>query len=249
MKKMLFILMTGIFVGSTGTLLLVANSDDLSRVGIEVSEDNAAENPQGWTARSSTTDTSFQESSDDPETSEGPSSTEANQFASMTDGSVVTIGVPDNHLAEPYASMVRPPEQPKVLRTPELFERFLEEGRDNSWADAMEAGMIQFEAEVGARYQTAFDSVECRSRYCVIAGVTYSQEPQPWNPVMAELSNSGWWQGAGGTSISATSNGSETYFLAIISRDPVDTLRDPGTLTDKSVDSGVQVAVLDGAID
>ena len=248
MKKNLFVLLAGVLIGSTGTLMLGTNNNDaLTRDSAELSVASIAEMPQDSPERIATGNTIVKESSHSPETSEGASSIAVRQVASITDSSGSTIGMPDFDLAEPYASMVRPPEQPKMLRTPELFERFLEDGRDNSWADSMEAGMKQLEAEIGAEYQTAFDSVECRSRYCVIAGVTYSQEPQPWNPVMSELSSSGWWQGAGGTSISATSNGSETHFLAIVSREPIDTFRDPGTQTDKTGESSVKVAQLDGA--
>ena len=126
---------------------------------------------------------------------------------------------------EPYETMLKPRELPKKFRTPELYDRFRVDVRDNSWADAMELGINQYVAERGSDLELVFDFVECRSRYCVVAGVSYSQDRGPWNTFNPEMSSSGWWAASGGNSTVGGTHGNETRFATVISREPSDTIR------------------------
>jgi hypothetical protein len=126
---------------------------------------------------------------------------------------------------EPYDTMLKPRELPATFSTPELYERFRVELRDNAWADSMELGIKQYIAARGADLGLVFDFVECRSRYCVIAGVSYGQDHTPWNTYNPELRSSGWWLASGGDSTVGGTYGNETRFATIISKDPADTLR------------------------
>ncbi len=157
---------------------------------------------------------------------------------------VVTSPVP-----QPYDTMLKPRELPKNLKTPELYDRFMSDSRDNAWADAMELGINQYIAERGPDLEVVFEFVECRSRYCVVAGVSYSQDRGPWNTFNPEMSNSGWWQASGGESTVGGTYGSETRFAIVISREHSDIVR-PGTNDDSSKkpdESGTQSAKVEMA--
>lgn len=145
---------------------------------------------------------------------------------------------------ELYDTMLKPRELPKSLRTAELYERFMGDARDNAWADAMELGINQYIAERGSDLEVVFDFVECRSRYCVVAGVSYSQDRGPWNTFNPEMRNSGWWLASGGDSTVGGTYGSETRFATVISRERSDTVR-PGSEdnpSNKSDENGTQSA-------
>jgi len=143
---------------------------------------------------------------------------------------------------DPYDAMLKPRELPKNLRTPELYEKFKSDIRDNSWADAMELGINQYIAERGPELEVVFDFVECRSRYCVVAGVSYSQDRGPWNTFNPEMSNSSWWLATGGNSTVGGTYGNETRFATVISREPSDIVRpgSSGKPSDKPNESSAQ---------
>ncbi len=127
---------------------------------------------------------------------------------------------------EPYDTMLKPRALPKKLRTTELYERFVAEPRDNSWADAMELGIQQYISDRGPELEMTFEYVECRSRYCVITGVSYGADNSPWNTYNHELGSSGWWLASGGASTVGGTFEDGTRFATVISRTPSDTLRE-----------------------
>lgn len=145
----------------------------------------------------------------------------ANSSVSKERGQTLSL----SEVPEPYDKMLKPRQLPKNLKTPELYERFKSDVRDNSWADAMELGINQYIAERGSDLELVFDFVECRSRYCVVAGVSYSQDRGPWNTFNPEMTNSGWWLASGGNSTVGGTYGNETRFATIISRELSDTTR------------------------
>ncbi len=124
-----------------------------------------------------------------------------------------------------YSSMVKPRPRPEKLTTPELYESFEGDSRDESWAYPMELGINQYIAERGGVYGAAFEYVECRSRYCTIAGVVHGGGQETVNEFMAEMTQSGWWQTYGGRSTVGSRNDTEYRFVSIIPRAEEDTAR------------------------
>lgn len=142
----------------------------------------------------------------------------------------------------PYAEMIEPKPLPKTLAPPELFERFAGDVRDDTWAYAMELGINQYIARRGSELESAFEFVECRSRYCTIAGVVYEGGQATVNEMLSEMTQSGWWQTYGGASTVGRTTDTVYRFVTIFPRAREDTDRDPsqGQPEDKGAESSVQ---------
>jgi hypothetical protein len=142
-------------------------------------------------------------------------------------------------IPEPYLSMVKPRSMPERLTTQELYKGFLDDARDESWAYPMELGINQYIARRGGDFEAAFEFVECRSRYCTIAGVVYSGGQETVNEFMAEMTQSGWWEINGGASTVGTSSDSEYRFVSIFARSAEDANRKEPP-KDKSTEKATQ---------
>lgn len=142
----------------------------------------------------------------------------------------------------PYAKMIEPKPLPKTLAPPELFERFAGDVRDDTWAYAMELGINQYIARRGSELESAFEFVECRSRYCTIAGVVYEGGQATVNEMLSEMTQSGWWQTYGGASTVGRTTDTEYRFVSIFPRAREDTDRDPShsETEDKRAESSTQ---------
>lgn len=75
---------------------------------------------------------------------------------------------------------------------------FVNEPRDASWADAMEAGITQALVRSDATAEITVAYVECRSTICEVAGFmpegAAHSEPDPYS-LFPENLGEGWWQG------------------------------------------------------
>ncbi len=144
-------------------------------------------------------------------------------------------------ISENYVAMVTPRPLPEKLTTQEMYKEFLEDSRDESWAYPMELGIGQYIAERGGDFGAAFEYVECRSRYCTIAGVVYGGGQPTVNEFMAEMTGSGWWQAYGGNNTVGSRTDDEYRFVSIFPRTPDDFSRDSsGQSVGKSEDSAVK---------
>ena len=141
--------------------------------------------------------------------------------------------------------MVKPRPIPKKLTPSELYEGFLNDSRDEAWAYPMELGINQYIARRGGDFDAEFEFVECRSRYCTIAGVVYGGGQDTVNEFMAEMTQSGWWQINGGASTVGTRNNTEYRFVSIYTRSEKDANRyEPpdNKSTEKTTQNSVGVA-------
>ena len=75
---------------------------------------------------------------------------------------------------------------------------FVDEPRDASWADAMEAGITQALVQSDATAKITVAYVECRSSICEVAGSmpagAHLSRPDPYS-LFPENLGEGWWQG------------------------------------------------------
>lgn len=126
-----------------------------------------------------------------------------------------------------YAEMIEPQPLPKTLAPPELFEKFTDDLRDEAWAYPMELGINQYIARRGGELEAVLEFVECRSRYCTIAGIVYDGGQATVNVMLSEMTQSGWWQTFGGASTVGRTTDTEYRFVSIFPRAREDTDRDP----------------------
>ncbi len=132
--------------------------------------------------------------------------------------------------------MVTPREKPEWLTPQELYQRFTDDARDESWAYPMELGINQYVSAHGPDIGAEFEFVECKGRYCTVAGVVYGGGQTQVNRFIGDLTQSGWWQGDSGNSTVGFSNENEYRFVTIFSRDKKDYKRDDRS--GQSIDHG-----------
>ena len=145
-------------------------------------------------------------------------------------------------IPEVYTAMVEPRPRPERLTTQELYQGFVDDSRDESWAYPMELGINQYISERGGTFGAEFEFVECRSRYCTIAGVVYGGGQPTVNEFMAEMTQRGWWQTYGGRSTVGSRIDDEYRFVSIFPRTPDDSSRgeSPGQSIEKGTGSKAQ---------
>jgi len=128
-------------------------------------------------------------------------------------------------IPEQYLSMVKIDPLPAALTTQEQFNVFSEDARDESWAYPMEEGINQYIAQQGAEINTLLEYVECRSRFCTIAGVVTDGGQANVNRLLSGITQSGWWQTHGGASTVGSSSDSGYRFVTVFPREHSDTQR------------------------
>lgn len=128
-----------------------------------------------------------------------------------------------------YISMVEPRPLPENLTVQEMYLDFNTDERDESWAYPMELGITQHIARRGSELGMTIEFVECRSRFCTIAGIVHDGGQPTVNILLGEMTQSGWWQTFGGASTVGTSQDAEYRFVSIFPREESDATRGPGT--------------------
>jgi hypothetical protein len=137
--------------------------------------------------------------------------------------SVASLG---RRLPEIYSAMVKPRPLPEKLTVQELYEKFSDDTRDDSWAYPMELGINEHIAQHGNELGVAFEFVECKSRYCTIAGVAYEGSQSEVNKFVADMTQGGWWQTTGENHTAAFGTDTEYRFVSIFPRTNDDSARD-----------------------
>lgn len=132
--------------------------------------------------------------SDDAYVDAGPMPEDEN-IASTGASALVNVPV---RIPSVYRDLVGPIPPPR-LSSAEIHALFEREPRDEPWAYAMEAGINDHIANFGAGQGTVVEYVECRSRYCEIAGFGKEGYEQGFSKTLSDIARSGWWQAAGTT--------------------------------------------------
>ena len=106
-----------------------------------------------------------------------------------------------------------PRHRPSPLEIHAIFEK---EPRDETWAAAMEAGIRDHYARFGAAEKTVVEYVECRSKYCEIAGFREKDFSGVTGRVFSDMTKSGWWQADGGDNyISGHADGVDRFVIIV----------------------------------
>ena len=152
------------------------------------------------------------DSNDEPHVAEPISEDESNVSVSGTT-------MVDNPVRIPsvYKALVGPIPPPR-LDSAEVHALFAKEPRDEPWAYAMEAGINNHIANFGAGDGVVVEYVECRSRYCEIAGFTQEDNKHNFSYTLEDIRRSGWWQAAGGSHYFGGQHDGVDRFVIIVSR-------------------------------
>ncbi len=163
---------------------------------------------------------------------------------SLTGANEVTpVDQSGREISADYVAMVTPRPLPEKLTTQEMYKEFVRDSRNESWAYPMELGINQYIAEKGGEFGATFEFVECKSRYCTIAGVVYGGGQPTVNDFMSEMTGRGWWQTYGGSNTVGSRTDDEYRFVSIFPRTPDDFSRDSsGQSIGKNENSAVKSA-------
>lgn len=120
----------------------------------------------------------------------------------------------DIELPSSYKEMIGPLETRRPTFS-ERHQRFANEPRDEPWAAAMEAGINDYLATLGAERGMVFEYVECQTKTCEVAGYVVD-EKYGSGGVPDELLEQPWWQGGMARSSRHFDIGGVRYFVTII---------------------------------
>jgi len=121
-------------------------------------------------------------------------------------------GAPIN-LPDIYEQHINPAQ--RSIRFADIHNVFKNELRDESWAAAMEAGLIHSIANSASSEFVTVEYLECRSRMCEIAGYLLNEEAHS-RDLLTNFERSGVWSGRFSTHTSRFSNTSGKRFITIV---------------------------------